>query len=142
MVLGVVNVLKIIELNYAIAVFVELLECSLNELLSGGVHNTYNYSEELIIAYCAILVNIKDAEENLSFLLGDLNSVVLDSLEEFRKLKHLVVVIVNDLEDSSETDDAAGTSLSHLVSEFLQDLLIGADIACSAAILLNIHLLP
>jgi hypothetical protein len=140
-VLGVVDILKIIELNFTIAVFVELLECSLDKLLSSWVHNTNNSSEELIIANCAILVNIKDTEENLSFLLSDLDSIVLDGLKEFRKLKHLVVVVVDDLEDSSETYDAAGTSLSHLVSEFLHDLLIGADIACSAAILLNIHLL-
>jgi hypothetical protein len=100
-VLGIVDVLKIIELNYTIAVFVKLLECSLDKLLSQGVHNTNKSSEELVIAYCSILVNIKDAEENLSFFLGDLNSVVLDGFEKFRELKHFVVVVVDDLEDSS-----------------------------------------
>lgn len=140
-VLRIINVLKIIELHNSVAVFVQLLEGSLHQLLPLSVHLTDNYSEELIVADSTIVINIKEAKKDLGLILSQLDSVILDSLEEFRKLEQSVVVIVDDLEDSSQANDATGTSLSHLLSELLEDFLIRADVAGPAAVLLNIHLL-
>lgn len=121
---GIIDILEIIEFNNPIAVFVKLLESSLNKLLSLRVHLTDHNSDEFIIADRTIMIEVKDAEQDLSLILGQLDSIVLEGFEKFLGIKLPVVVVINNLENSSQTDDSTGTSLSHLISEFLKDLLI------------------
>ena len=140
-VLSIVHIFEIIKFNNTVSISIQLLESSLHELLSLRVHLTNNNSQKLVVADGSILIEIKNGEKYLSLFLSYLNPIVLDGLVEFWKLKHSIVVIIDNLKDSSEADNAAGTSLSELVSEFLEDLFIRASIAGSATVLLNIHLL-
>ncbi len=122
--LGIIDILEIIELNDPIAVFVKLLESPLNELLSLRIHLSNDDSEEFIVADRSIMIEVKDAEQDLSLILGQLDSVVLEGFEKFLGIKLPVVVVIDNLENSSQTDDTTRTSLSHLISEFLKDLLV------------------
>ncbi len=85
--LSIVQVLKVIKLYDAVSVSVQLLECSLNKLLSLRIHLTNNNSEELIVAYSSIMIQVKDAKQDLSFILVKLDSVVFQSLEKLWELK-------------------------------------------------------
>jgi hypothetical protein len=105
------------------------------------VHLSNNNSQKLVVAYGSILIDIKNTEKNLSLFLSQLNSVVLESLEELLKFKFAVAAIIDNFEYSSQANNAAGTPLSELLSEFLEDLFVRANVAGSAAVLLNIHLL-
>jgi hypothetical protein len=100
-------------------------------------------SEELVVADTAILIDIEDAKEEVRFLWSDLDAIILDSLHELLIVNKAVVVVIDDLEDTFEVKNAAGTSLSHPVSELLEDLLVGAaSAALCTVLLLDVDLLP
>ena len=100
-------------------------------------------SKELVVADATILIDIEDAEEEVRLLWCDLDAIVLDGFHELLIVNKPVVVIIDNLEDTFEIENATGSSLSHPVSELLEALLVAAaGAALRTVLLLHVDLLP
>jgi len=100
-------------------------------------------SKELVVADATILIDIEDAEEEVRLLWCDLDAIVLDGFHELLIVNKPVVVIIDNLEDTFEVENATCASLSHPVSELLEDLLVAAaGAALRTVLLLHVDLLP
>ena len=107
---SIVNTSDIIEVDPTIAVFVELIECLSNKLLSGVVHWSSDGSNELIKFNETTSVEIEVWEKFLDFSFSESEHVVSHGFGEFIFIKRSGVVVIHDLELSLETNETSRTS--------------------------------
>ena len=142
MLFSIVDALDILKVDLAIAILVKFLEGAFDQQETVRAHGADDCAKELVVADGAVLVDVEYAEQEVGLLRRHLDAVVLYGLHELLVVDQSVVVVVDDLEDALKVEDATRTSLSHLVAEFLEDLLISAaGAALCAVLLLDVDLL-
>ena len=74
---------------------VELLECSVNYLLSGGVGSASDSNEELVIVYKTILAGVKVFKKNTGFFLRNSAAEIFQAPVELLLVKKAVTIGVH-----------------------------------------------
>ena len=118
----IVAILDVVDIQDSRTVFVNDSERLFDNSDPLLVHVSTDSHDELVNAEYAISVNIEHVEENWHIFLRDSGFEIAASLAEFVFGECSGVIIVHDLENALESDDAPGTSCFDFVSEYLDEL--------------------
>ena len=119
-----ISVLNVVDLDSSVPVSIELLEGCSDELLSELIHLPDDCSQELVVGDSSVLVHVEGVEERLGFWLSDSHSEIVDGFPEFGPVEGFGVVVVDDLEGSSEAHDSSSSSAQEGMSEYFERLIL------------------
>jgi hypothetical protein len=119
----VVEVLDVVDLKKTIAVSIDLVKSSLNELPSIVVELSPDGHKELINVQSAVVVGIKDIKNERHVLLIDADFEVLAHLGELVLRNALRAVVIHDGEELLKAHNAASAPGLDLVPEQVDELL-------------------
>lgn len=117
---GIVDSDQILHLNSAIAVLIQLLECSYCDGPPVVVHFPTNDPQELVILDISVPVQVECIEDGAHILRAHLCLEISAGFFKFCAGQSLRIVIVHDLEEPGETEQATSTPLSDLLPEDFQ----------------------
>ena len=120
----IIQLLDVVSLNNAVLVEVDLLEDALNQIFSERRHFTLDSRQQFIEVNLAGLVAVKQIEQAAALLLAELQSEVAKALPELLDADNTITSVVEDLEDTLKTDEAASTSGGQAISELLHELIV------------------
>lgn len=124
MLLCAVNTLQIVNVNHPAAVSVEFLESADHKLFSELIQIGSDRPHQLFVANFTALVRIELIEKITAFFLRNIQPKVAKSFPELLNIEVTVVVVVHDLEDSLNAEDAASAPLSKHLPEHLGQLVV------------------
>jgi len=108
----------IVDVDVAVFVEIQLLEYSLDQVLSEWTHVSLDGVEQLVERNDAIIVDVEHVEESTALLLAELEAEVTESLPELLYLERSIAIVVQDLEYSLQADQSSCASGSQLLPQF------------------------
>ena len=113
---------NILQRHLPISIHIQLLAiCSLDERKSKVIDVTSNRSHKLIIADLPIAVSVKCFLKQVSLVLVDLNSKVVQAPSEIVDVEGAIVVEVDFTEDFGDASKAKGRSRVDLLLDFFKE---------------------
>ena len=113
---------NILQRHLPISIHIQLLAiCSLDQRKSKVIDVTSNRSHKLIIADLPIAVSVKCFLKQVSLVLVDLNSKVIQPPSEIVDVECPVVVEVDFTEDFTDSSKAEGRSRVDLLFDFFKE---------------------
>ena len=110
--LGGVDLGNLVLVHLPALVQIQLVESLEHKRSSEVIHLPDDVSEELVEVDVSVSVGVKGGEQDSELVVGHLESVVVEHLEELVKSQGAGVVVVSDLEDPSEAEEASCSSFS------------------------------
>ena len=120
---GIVEVLDIVYLKVSIAVSVNFMESSLNQLPSVVVELSSNGHKELVNIESAVVIGIKDVKNERHILLVDANFEVFANFRKLILRNALRAIIVHNGKELLKAYNTPSASGLDLISEKLDELL-------------------
>lgn len=108
----------IVDVDVAVFIEIQLLEYSLDQVLSEWTHVSLDGVEQLVERNETIIVDVEQVEELTALLLAELEAEVTESLPELLYFERSIAIVVQDLEYSLQTDQSSCTSGSQLLPQF------------------------
>lgn len=118
----IINLDNILQRHLPISIHIQLLAiCSLDQRKSKVIDVASNRSHKLIIADLPIAVSVKCFLKQVSLVLVDLNSKVIQPPSEIVDVEWAVVVEVDFTEDFADSSKAEGRSRVDLLFDFFKE---------------------
>lgn len=123
--LRIVVFLNVVFVKLTASIHVDLPKGLLDEALANRRHFSGNGAHELVIRDFAAVVGVKQVEQLATLLGGDRHAEVANRLPKLLNIKRATAVVVHDLEDPLHAKEAASAPRRELISESLNELVIG-----------------
>ena len=120
--LSVISRLDLINLESGRLVKVQFGKCCLDDTFSALVHLAHNSGNELFVVDLTVAILVKESEDGRLLLWVYVNSVVFESLNEFREIERIGLVNVHLFEASLDSIDALGATTKNLFANLAQNL--------------------